>query len=204
MLNEKWEQYLKDNGADFVCFVDASSLPMDAIESYTCAILFGKAFSKEYIIALRAGENPRPREVHTIESKMNRLAVKLTDLLTMEGYKSVCKFKFAYLPHKTVALRAGLGFIGKNGLLVSEQYGCALMFGKVLTTAPFITINETPMEPQCGDCYVCVDVCPSKSLRGTPWSITTTRDEIMIRKRCTVCAKCMIWCPYTEKYTKRL
>lgn len=45
----------KDKGADFVYFVDITTLPADVIEEYTCAVLFGKALSKEYISAIRNG-----------------------------------------------------------------------------------------------------------------------------------------------------
>jgi epoxyqueuosine reductase len=107
------------------------------------------------------------------------------------------------LPHKTVALRAGLGFIGKNNLLVTERYGCAVLLGKVLTTAPFITTSEEPQELKCGDCSICVDVCPTGALLGKTWSITTTRDEIITRKLCTLCEKCMVFCPYTAEYASR-
>jgi len=200
-LNEIWEQHIKDSGADFVYFVDISTLPADATDGYTCAVLFGKALSKEYINTLRAGQKPKRKEVFNTEHKMDALAVKLADQLESEGYKSVAKLKFGRLPHKTVALRAGLGFIGKNNLLVTDQYGCALMLGKVLTTAPFVTMKKMLKEPQCGDCSACVDACPTKALHGKTWSVTTSRDEIMVRKLCSICLKCMIWCPYTEKYS---
>lgn len=201
-LNEIWDQYIKSNNADFVYFVDASMLPTDAVGGYTCAILFGKALSKEYINALRTGQEPKRKEVLNTEHKMDALAVKLADQLEAEGYKSVAKLKSGRLPHKTVALRAGLGFIGKNNLLITEQYGCALMLGKVLTTAPFITASEMPKEPQCGDCDICVEMCPTNALHGKTWSVTTSRDEIMDRKRCTLCLKCMVYCPYTENYAR--
>jgi len=201
-LNKLWEQHIIDSGVDFVYFVDASALPADAVNGYTCAVLFGKALSREYINALRADQKPKRQEVHSTERKMDTLAEKLAGQLEDAGYKSAAKLKFAQLPHKTVALRAGIGFIGKNNLLVSDQYGCALMLGKVLTTAPFVTMRKMPKEPQCGDCSICVDVCPTKALLGKTWSVNTSRDEIINRKLCSLCLKCMIWCPYTEEYAK--
>ena len=202
-LNDIWEQRIKSKGADFVCFVNTSVLPADATDGYSCVVLFGKALSKEYINALRAEEKPKTKEVLNTERKMDTLAVKVADLLEADGYSSIAKLKFGRLPHKTVALNAGLGFIGKNNLLINEQYGCAVIFGKVLTAAPFVTMSKIPTEPQCGDCNVCVDVCPAKSLRGTTWNVTTKRDEMMIRKLCNLCQKCMLWCPYTEKYARQ-
>ena len=199
-LNKTWEQYIKDKGADFVYFVDASTLPADAVEGYTCVVLFGKALSKEYIHALKAGQPPKTKEIINTERKMDTLAVKVAEQLKAEGYESISKLKFGILPHKTVALRAGLGFIGKNNLLVTDRYGCAVMLGKVLTTAPFVTMSAALKAPQCGDCNICADVCPAKALQGKTWSVTTTRDEMMVRKHCSLCVKCMVWCPYTERY----
>lgn len=113
-LNEIWEQHIKDSGADFVYFVDISMLPADITEEYSYAILFGKALSKEYISTLRAGQEPKRKEVFNVEHKMDALAAKIADRLETEGYKSIAKLKFGRLPHKTVALRSGLGFIGKT------------------------------------------------------------------------------------------
>ncbi len=200
-LNETWKQYLKDNGADFVYFIDASTFSIDVVNGYACVVLFGKVLSKEYINIIKADQKPKQQEFINTERKMDALADKLVNRLETEGYKSISKFKFARLPHKTVALRAGLGFIGKNNLLINDKYGCALVLGKVLTTTPFVTIKSvSPKKPKCGDCKVCVDMCPTKALHGKTWSITTTRDEIMVRKLCCCCLKCMVWCPYTEKY----
>lgn len=201
-LNEIWERRIKDSGADFVYYVDASALPAEAVEGYACAVLFGKALSKAYFRDLRAGEKPKRNEVILTERKMDALALKVAEWLEADGYKSVAKLKFAQLPHKTVALRAGLGFIGKNNLLVTEEYGCGVMLGKVLTTAPFAAMSQPLQKPRCGDCSICVDVCPAGALHGKTWSVTTSRDEIMVRKLCSLCLKCMVHCPYTEKYAK--
>jgi len=131
---------------------------------------------------------------------MDALADRLSEKLTSEGYKSIAKLKFARLSHKTVARMAGFGFIGKNTLLVSEEYGCAAVLGKVLTTAPFISTHAQPKETQCGDCNICVDACPTKALTGSPWGITTRREEMLVRKLCIPCLMCAVSCPYTKKY----
>ena len=43
------------------------------------------------------------------------------------------------LPHKTVATRAGIGWIGKSALLVTEQYGSMIRISSILTDAPLET-----------------------------------------------------------------
>ena len=62
-FNQIWEQRIKDNGLDFVYFVDVSIFPEDVIEGCACAVLFGKALSKEYISALRANQEQKLKEV---------------------------------------------------------------------------------------------------------------------------------------------
>lgn len=201
-LNEIWEKKIKALGADFVRFVDISEFSKDVTEGCSCAVLFGKSLSKEYISAVKNDEPPKHKEVFNTENKMDSLSVKLAQQLEAEGYKGIAKLKTGIMPHKTVALRAGLGFIGKNNLLITPEYGCALMMGKVLTDAPFAAKRTAPEEPQCGSCNVCEKVCPNKALLGKTWSITTTRDEIITRKLCVLCLKCMACCPYTAEYLK--
>ncbi len=203
-INNIWEKRIKEWGADFVYFVDTSLLPKDVVEGYSCVVLYGKALSKEYIRDMKDDQVPKHKEVNNVERKMDALAVKVSEQLEAEGYKSTAKLTSGVLPHKTVALRAGLGFIGKNNLLVTDQYGCALMMGKVLTTAPFTAKSQEPKEPQCGDCHICANVCPTHALHGRNWDVKTTRDEIINRKLCVLCLKCMVNCPYTVKYINEL
>lgn len=202
-LNRLWAQRLKDSGVDFIYFIDTSVLPAEVVEGYSCAILFGKALSKEYLSTMRAGRAPKKKEVLNTEHKMDALAIKIAAQLEAEGYNSIGKLKTGLLPHKTVALRAGLGFIGKNNLLVTPEYGCGQMLGKVLTTAPFVTKSEPVELPRCGNCNICVNICSTGALLGKAWSVTTTREEIMTRKLCTLCLKCMVHCPHTEAYINR-
>lgn len=55
------------------------------------------------------------------------------------------------LPHKTIATRAGLGWIGKSCLLVTKQYGSAIRLSSILTAAP-LWADQSVDESQCGKC----------------------------------------------------
>lgn len=63
-----------------------------------------------------------------------------------------------------VAQRAGLGFIGKNGLLITEEFGSYVYLGEIITNIPFTP--DKPKENQCGTCTKCVDYCPTSALLG--------------------------------------
>lgn len=63
-----------------------------------------------------------------------------------------------------VAQRAGLGFIGKNGLLITEKFGSFVYLGEIITNIEFEP--DEPQESQCGDCTRCIDYCPPGALLG--------------------------------------
>ena len=69
------------------------------------------------------------------------------------------------VPHKTVAVLSGLGFVGKSGLFLSKDYGSKIRLATILTTAPFA--NELPViENGCGDCQLCKKACPAGAIYG--------------------------------------
>lgn len=63
-----------------------------------------------------------------------------------------------------VAQRAGLGFIGRNGLLITPEFGSYVYLGEIITNIPFEP--DEPMEMQCGTCTRCLDFCPTEALLG--------------------------------------
>jgi len=60
------------------------------------------------------------------------------------------------------AARAGLGFIGKNGMLIVPGLGSLVMLGEVVTTLDLAVPGE-PMAERCGSCTRCLDVCPTRA-----------------------------------------
>lgn len=90
--------------------------------------------------------------------------------MNRKDYRSV-------LPHKTVATRAGIGWIGKNCLLVTREYGSAIRLSSLLTDAP-LHGNDPIDKSLCGTCHKCVDACPAAALTGKLWHAGTLREEL--------------------------
>lgn len=63
---------------------------------------------------------------------------------------------------KAWAQRAGLGWIGKNGLLIAPPFGSYVLLGCVLTTAELAA--DTPHPDRCGTCRACLSSCPTDAL----------------------------------------
>jgi len=115
---------------------------------------------------------------------------------------------YPLLTHKVAATSSGLGWIGRNGLLISPDYGPRLSLATVLTDAPF-AVDRPLAESRCGACRLCVDHCPSDALTGEEWSrehpfpvlVRTDRCRLHKGSRRSVherpnCGLCRNICPY--------
>lgn len=66
------------------------------------------------------------------------------------------------LSDRAVAERAGIGWSGKNCAVITPEYGSYVYLGEMITDLPFE--SDEPMEDQCGECRLCLDVCPTGAL----------------------------------------
>ncbi len=66
------------------------------------------------------------------------------------------------IPEKFAAFRAGLGFIGKNTLLLSRKFGPWLFLSEIVTNLDLE--EEAPDTADCGTCKACQEVCPTGAL----------------------------------------
>ncbi len=115
---------------------------------------------------------------------------------------------YSLFNHKMAATSAGLGWIGKNGLLISIDHGPRLSLVTVLTDAPLRP--DAPMEYSlCGGCTLCLSYCPSHAITGAEWSRSSPFVELVrlgacrshkAAKRATAgkpnCGLCINICPY--------
>ncbi len=68
----------------------------------------------------------------------------------------------AHVSHKRIGYLAGLGWIGRNNLLVNPEFGARFRLVTVLTDMPLETDN--PLEGGCGECRKCFNPCPAQAI----------------------------------------
>jgi len=223
----KIETKLTNKGVEFVEFVDISQLSDEQNKGYPNAVLFGISLSPAYL--LKVSKTPdyvekmkrdniaSEDEFNLKELKTDSLADYIADYLLSLGYSAYSQSeknvsstgfyneanKSTPLPHKTIAGLAGLGWIGKHNLLVTPEYGSAISMCTVLTDAPLETVLYSFTSSKCGDCKICQDICQVKAIKGKSWRFGVPRNEIVDVTLCNTCLKCMVLCPWTQKYMKK-
>jgi len=227
-LEDEIRNILLSKGADFIHFVDISHLPVVQTRGLPNAILLGIVLSAAYIIEVTNTPDYVKARVENnydfdddeyllTELKTGELSDYLAAYLFGKGYKAYSQsdenqietsgfdgaYKQTLLPHKTIASLAGIGWIGKNNLLVTCEYGSGLCMGTVLTDAPVSTVLKDPMQSLCNNCRVCKDICDVKVLKGHIWDAKTQREEMIDVYGCTTCIKCLMHCPWTQAYSKK-
>ncbi|NQT46086.1 MAG: epoxyqueuosine reductase [Candidatus Omnitrophica bacterium] len=90
------------------------------------------------------------------EAGFQALPVPASQIVDWENQK-------AHLSHKAVAEAAGLGWIGRNNLLVNPELGAQIRLITILTDMPLI--SDGPIKDSCGDCHDCVDACPAGAIK---------------------------------------
>ena len=101
---------------------------------------------------------------HTIKDRLTKLAARIR---TATSPQTILRsfVDTGPLVEKAHAARAGLGWIGKNSLLINQQFGSWLLLGEIITDLDLQC--DSPVPDQCGDCHACLDACPTDAL-GAP------------------------------------
>ncbi|MDD4879837.1 MAG: hypothetical protein PHR22_05240 [Candidatus Omnitrophica bacterium] len=110
-----------------------------------------------------------------VNSLLDEIAVKLANFIQNSGFSAFpvpaslvedWGLMRGAVSHKDVGRLAGLGFIGRSGLLVNPEYGAAVRYATVLTDMPLKV--DRPVDISCGECAACVAACPAKAVKKDP------------------------------------
>ncbi len=155
------------------------SLAMDGLRSViVCALNYntGHPYSTEAAALASAHADP-PRgwisryawgdDYHEVMwQKLNALASTLKEKFA-EPFTARAYADTGPVAERVLAKHAGLGWLGKNTLLLNETFGSWLFLGVILTSldlAPSLGPAETPPPDLCGNCRQCLDACPTNAL----------------------------------------
>lgn len=86
--------------------------------------------------------------------------------------------------HKLAATRAGLGWIGKNSVFITQEFGPRVRLATFLVNIDIPIFNEPVVESNCGNCKVCVDACPQKCIKDKNWYPGIERDALFDAVKC--------------------
>lgn len=110
------------------------------------------------------------RYSHPVEEdyhhRLKRLCLELCQ--AVKTWNRGCKTRIcvdsAPILERSFAYAAGIGFVGKNNMLIIPSYGSYFYLAEILTTALLRFQSVQPLANQCASCTLCVDACPTGAL----------------------------------------
>lgn len=227
-LTDKLKKQLLKKGASQVGYADITDCtPKKGLNT---GIVFYITYPRKTIRNMQnAPTQEYVTELVNLNTKLDEIGMKCEEFLIKNGYDAYAQTKKRLgtdfgennsfeLPHKTIATRAGLGWIGKSALFTTAKFGSALRLSSVLTNAP-LDIGKAVLKSKCGKCTECMNACPGGAISGKEWNYKLERNEFYDDKKCeeyalkisyenlgkkdTVCGKCIYACPHTQKYIKK-
>jgi epoxyqueuosine reductase QueG len=219
---------LMGKGAVLVGYGDISEIPSEIRAGFPVGICVAVKYSKNVI----RGISDSPTKAYAEQyDELNILLDSLVnygaEFLIQHGYRALAQNRSwverhetdyaSQLPHKTIATRAGIGWIGKCALLVTKKYGSMIRISTLLTDAP-LPVAEPVNSSYCGNCSVCQQACPARAVSGKNWDVSLQRDDFWnavacrktarersyrsVGKEMALCGKCIEICPFTRRYLK--
>jgi epoxyqueuosine reductase len=148
---------------------------------------------------------------HSLKTKLEAMAASLADFFPCEEF--LCYVDSKPVPERELAVRAGLGWVGKNGCVISPKRGSLFFLAEIYTTLD-IQAENSPMPDHCGTCDRCIRACPTAAIRDNRtldarlcisyWTIEA-KDKPPTPLRSKMqdwffgCDICQTVCPWNEK-----
>jgi epoxyqueuosine reductase len=218
----------RELGADLCGIAPASGFtdgpegikPRDIYRDCKSVIVFAKRMLPEFLFAKSC--IPYTKAYDILADHVDNIGYQLCEELETMGIKAValpsgdpCEYWDEENQHERCVLSmtragylAGLGFIGKNGLLTNKKLGNIIHIGAVLASAELEPDKPVEYSLCTDECRKCIDACPANALDGKSvnrkicraFSIYRVKEETVLKK----CYECRKVCPYFAGMTKCL
>lgn len=169
-------------GADLFGVADISKIKKDfmlqphILEKVDKAVCLGIRLSSSILEEITdAPTRLYSHHYRTVNAVLDQIALKVSNDIQKKGFRALpipasqlvdWQNQKAHLSHKRIGFLAGLGWIGRNNLLVNKNLGAQLRLVSILTDMP-LKIDE-PVKQDCAECRLCIKVCPSQAIKESP------------------------------------
>jgi epoxyqueuosine reductase len=146
------------------------------LEQYKYGISFGLAISKNVLDTISNGPTLfYQHHYRQINYRLDMIAYLLAREIEQKGFKALpfaasqmidWQNQKAHISHKKMGQIAGVGWIGRNNLLVHPVFGAHVRYNTVLTDMPLSA--DDPLETGCGTCTACMQACPADAIKAEP------------------------------------
>lgn len=180
-------------------------LPKEVVEKFDFAISLGYRLSQSVLDTLV----DRPNQLYFFHYQrvnvfLDTVALKITQFIQNQGYQALpipasqivdWQNLKGHLSHKQIAYLAGLGWRGRNNLLVNPHYGSQVRYVTILTAYP-LPANHT-ITGSCDECKACIAVCPAGAIEENSFSLEKcysklkefVKSEKISQHICGICVK---------------
>ncbi len=144
---------------------------------------------------------------------------KICDYIKSLGGNAISLVDSNSLPERYIAYLCGIGFIGRNNMIITEKYGSYVFLGEIITDLEMDVKDKNKFEDistykQCDECKDCIKNCPTKSINITKInpnicsSYITQKKELsnkeikLLKGKIFGCDICQDVCPYNRDVKK--
>jgi len=209
-------------------FADLRNIIDESFGNYHYGISIGKKLDDKIVNGIYHGPTLEYyQHYRDINQELALITAAISEDLRKEGIETQCleptvttheldtvyaKDLTVKVSHKMVATRAGLGWIGKSDLFISNTFGPRLRLVSMLTDVPLKSDAEPVVKSRCGHCKICMNRCPANAINGKTWDVNVKREEFFDAFKCRakcwemgqkylnmdagVCGICVAVCPF--------
>jgi len=195
---DRLRRHLESAGACLVGFADLAGLLPPGLQPYPRAVSIAVRLPDEVAREIVSGPTPAYlRFYRRANEKLDEMAGLAAQHLRRAGGRALvvpasvrasAEELRGLFPHKTAATRSGLGWIGRNALLVTPAHGPRVRLVTVLTNLDLPAGNPFKAS-RCGRCTECVQACPTGALSGAAWKAGLPRYALLDIVRCREAAE---------------
>lgn len=190
------------------------SVRMDYLTEDHQSIEILKNDNKAYISRYALG-----RDYHKVlRKRLTQLAEKINTKMRAEHFVYRAFTDSAPIFERHLARKAGIGWIGKNTMVMNQEAGSFFFLGELFTNLPLI-VDQPFATSHCGSCTACIDICPTKAIVA-PYQIDARKciSYLTIEHKGSIdpqlrplmgnriygCDDCQLFCPWNKfaKFTQ--